>query len=98
MKETVKIDKRKLRGKYDTHVGPRLEEIKAWAGDGMTEEEIAKNFGVAYSTFREYKNKYYDYSMVGWTQASVCALRSVHFLAAGEDLKYSESEFLSQIA
>ena len=58
MKETVKIDKRKLRGKYDTHVEPRLEEIKAWARDGMTEEEIAKNLGVSYSTFKDYKHKY----------------------------------------
>lgn len=36
---------------------PRLEEIKAWSRDGATEEEIAKRLGVAYSTFREYKEQ-----------------------------------------
>nr|WP_207734164.1 transposase [[Eubacterium] tenue] len=32
--------------------------IEGWARDGLTDEQIAKNLGIAYSTFREYKNKY----------------------------------------
>src|SRR5690606_11254978 len=46
------------KNKYHTHVEPRLKEIEAWARDGLTEEQIAKNLGVAYSTFRKYKNEY----------------------------------------
>ena len=44
--------------KYKTHVEPRLIEIEGWARDGLIDEQIAKNLGVAYSTFREYKKKY----------------------------------------
>jgi len=46
--------------KYHTHVEPRLIEIEGWARDGLTDEQIAYNLGVAYSTFKEYKKKYPD--------------------------------------
>ena len=49
------MDKEKETKRYQERVKPRLEEIRAWARDGATEEEIAKKLGVAYSTFREYK-------------------------------------------
>ena len=44
-----------MRSKYETHVLPRLEEVGAWARDGVSEEQIAKNLGIAYSTFKLYK-------------------------------------------
>lgn len=44
--------------KYFTHVEPKLELIEGWARDGFTDEQISKNLGIAYSTFREYKKKY----------------------------------------
>lgn len=47
-----------MRSRYDTRVEPRLKEIEAWCRDGVSEEQIAKNLGVAYSTFRSYKEKY----------------------------------------
>ena len=43
--------------KYLELVEPRLDEIKAWARDGVSEEKIAERVGVAYSTFRDYRNK-----------------------------------------
>ncbi len=46
------------KSKYFTHVEPKLTLIEGWARDGLTDEQIAKNLGIAYSTFREYKNKY----------------------------------------
>lgn len=46
--------------KYETHVEPRLMEIEGWARDGLIDEQIAKNLGVAYSTFKEYKKKFSD--------------------------------------
>lgn len=36
---------------------PRLLEIEAWARDGLIDEDIAHNLGVAYSTFCEYKKR-----------------------------------------
>lgn len=44
--------------KYYTHVEPRLIEVEGWARDGLIDEQIAKNLGVAYSTFKTYINKY----------------------------------------
>lgn len=46
------------KSKYFTHVEPKLTLIEGWARDGLTDEQISKNLGIAYSTFREYKNKY----------------------------------------
>ena len=44
--------------KYHTHVEPKLELIKGWASDGLTDEQIANNLGIAYSTFREHMKAY----------------------------------------
>lgn len=44
--------------RYQERVKPRLDEIKAWARDGVSEEEIAKLLNVAYSTFRQYKKQF----------------------------------------
>jgi|SRR3989304_5648284 len=35
-----------------------LIKIEGWARDGLTDEQIAHNTGIAYSTFREWKNKF----------------------------------------
>jgi hypothetical protein len=42
-------------GKYETHVKPKLLLVEAWARDGLTGEEIAKNLGIAKSTLCEYQ-------------------------------------------
>ena len=47
-----------MKSKYETHVEPRFDEIAAWCRDGLTDEQIAKNCGVAESTFSEYKNRH----------------------------------------
>ena len=46
------------KSKYERNIEPRLEEIEAWARDGVSEEEMARRLGVAYSTFRKYKEMY----------------------------------------
>mgnify|MGYP001370478330 CR=1 FL=1 len=46
------------KSKYYTHVKPRLKEIEAWARNGLTDEQIAKNLGIAYSTFRKYRDEH----------------------------------------
>lgn len=54
--------KRKNKGgrksKYQSHVEPKLIEDEGWARDGLIDEQIAKNLGVAYSTFKTYINKF----------------------------------------
>ncbi len=48
--------------KYQTHVAPRLQEIKSWARDGATDEDIAKKLRIAISTFYEYKKEFAEFS------------------------------------
>ena len=45
------------KSKWETHVLPRLAEIKEWCNT-MNEEQICEALGIAPSTFGEYKNKY----------------------------------------
>ena len=46
------------RSKYEGHVRPRLDFVTAAARMGNSEEEIARQLGVSYSTFREHKKKH----------------------------------------
>ena len=48
--------------KYDTNVKERLLEVEAWARDGLIDEQIAHNLGIALSTFYEYKKKHPEFS------------------------------------
>lgn len=50
------------KGKYFTHVEPKLFLVECWARDGLIDEQIAKNLGIAYSTFKVYKNKHSAFS------------------------------------
>ncbi len=47
-------------GKYEEKVLARLEEIGAWAREGYTEEDIAKELGISYSGFRNYKKQHME--------------------------------------
>ncbi len=38
--------------------------LEGWARDGLTDEQIAKNMGVSYSTLKDWKNKYSAISAV----------------------------------
>lgn len=49
---------KRRKNKYETHVKPRLIEIKGWIKTGMIDKDVAKKLGVAYSTFRTYVDKY----------------------------------------
>jgi hypothetical protein len=46
------------KSKYETHVLLKLDKVEEWAKRGLIDEQIAHNLGIAYSTFREYKNTY----------------------------------------
>lgn len=48
--------------KFETHVKSRFDDIKKWLELGATEKEIAKNLGIAESTFMDYKNKFPEFS------------------------------------
>ncbi|QZY56698.1 DNA-packaging protein [Crassaminicella profunda] len=50
------------KSKWDTYVKDKLLEVQAWARDGLTDEQIAHNLGIAVSTFYEYKKKHSEFS------------------------------------
>lgn len=50
------------KSKYWTHVEPRLLEVRYWAQNGISEKDIAKNLGIAESSFYEYKLKHLEFS------------------------------------
>ncbi len=60
---TLEKNKREVvtvaKGKYQKWLEPEnLILLEGWARDGLTDEQIAHNMGIAYSTFKEWKNKY----------------------------------------
>ncbi len=63
-KNAKKYKKRKRKNegqksdKYHKNVEPKLKLVYAWKRRGLSDEEIAANLGIAYSTFRVYVKKY----------------------------------------
>ncbi|MBQ7227747.1 MAG: hypothetical protein IJX05_05050 [Clostridia bacterium] len=49
------------KSKYESHVAPRLEEIKDWVRNGATDEDIYTRLGISKNAFYEYKRKYNDF-------------------------------------
>lgn len=50
------------KGKYPTHVLPKLILVEAWARDGLTLDQIARNLGISKQTLNEYRKEYPDFS------------------------------------
>lgn len=49
------------KGKYHEWLEPEgLLKIEGWARDGLTDEQIAHNMGIGYSTLQAWKNEYQD--------------------------------------
>lgn len=52
------------KSKYETVVEPNLARVRDWCRDGVSDKEIAERLGVAYSTFRLYRDKHSALSAV----------------------------------
>lgn len=51
------------KGKYEKWLEPdSLILLKAWARDGLTDEQISQKMGIAVSTLYDWKNKYSEFS------------------------------------
>ena len=50
------------KSKYEELVKPYLKEIESWKRTGSTDEQIAKNLGIAKVTLYDYKNKHPELS------------------------------------
>ena len=58
--------------KYQTHVAPRLEEIKDWVRNGATDKVIAERLGISEDSFYEYKKKFPEFSEVIKKNKEIC--------------------------
>jgi len=54
-REESQVAKRGRKNKYATHVEPRLAQIEAWIGKGLTEAEVCKRLGIGVRSFARYK-------------------------------------------
>lgn len=50
------------KSKWETHVKDKLILVEAWARNGLTDEQIAKNLGISKDTFYKYKKEHADFS------------------------------------
>lgn len=46
------------KGKYETYVKPRLEDISKWLNNGSSEQEVAEALGISYASFNNYKRAF----------------------------------------
>lgn len=72
------------KGKYYSHVQPRLETIRAWRRRGLTEAEVMKNLGVRHSAFNCYKHEHAELSEVlkDGLDDAVAKVENAHFKSA----------------
>lgn len=85
------------RSKYFTHVEPKLEEVRKWAKDGLSDKQIASNLGIAYSTFREYKKKYSALS-APLKEGKNCAVNQVENALFKKALGYDYEEVTKELS
>ena len=52
------------KGKYESHVKPRLEEIYKWLVNGYTDYSIADNLGICHESLIKYKDEYLELSSI----------------------------------
>lgn len=50
------------KGKYETSVKSRFDEIRRWCESGATDKEIIEMLGISTSTFYDYKDKHGEFS------------------------------------
>lgn len=82
--------------KYHSHVKPYLEDIKKWC-QTMTEKQIARRLGVAYSSWCLYKNDYPELSeaIKKGRQNLVTDLKST-LIEKAKGFQYTEKKVIKQ--
>ncbi len=70
--------KRGRKGKYETDIKPRFDEITYWLRSGASEKQIYENLGITKDTFYRYKRNYKEFSdlLKNGRQALVMQLRN----------------------
>lgn len=46
------------KGKYETYVKPRLDQIEKWLNGGAAEHQVAEALGISYASFNNYKREH----------------------------------------
>lgn len=59
------------RDKYKENVLPQIENIKAWAADGIDDRQIAQRLGICCRTLKKYKEEHTELAMAMGAKRSV---------------------------
>ncbi len=83
--------------KYKELVEPRLETIRAWRRNGLTEAEICENLGVGHTAFARYKLKYEELRDVlkEGKEDAIAQVENAHFKRA-IGFEYEESKVIKE--
>lgn len=79
--------------RYQSLVAPRLETIKMWRRNGLTDKEIAENLGVSIASFYKYKlahSELVDSLKVGRADADAQVVNAMFRSATGYDVTETE--------
>lgn len=57
---------------YEEKIKSRFEDIKKWVEQGVTEKSIAKQLGIAYSTFNKYKMEKMEFMELIKNNRTIC--------------------------
>lgn len=78
------------KGKYESHVKPRLEEIYEWLVNGYTDYSIADNLGICHESLIKYKDEYLELSSVyarARTERNRLVMNKMFQKATGEKIR-----------
>lgn len=84
------------KSKYDSHVKPYLDDVTEWANI-MTERQMAKKLGIAYSTWCAYKNDHMELSeALKKGRQNLCAdLKSV-LIERAKGFQYTDRKIIKE--
>nr|WP_315022915.1 hypothetical protein [uncultured Aminipila sp.] len=88
------------RCRYLTRVKPRFVEIESWLRNGMSDKDVAKRLGIAYSTLRLYRDKYEEFEEIMNTSksyANASVESALYRKAAGFTVKIREPVKLKEL-
>jgi hypothetical protein len=78
------------KGKYETHVKPRLNEIYEWLVKGNTDYSIADNLGICHESLIKYKDEYLELSSLyarARTERNKLVMNKMFLKATGEKVQ-----------
>ena len=85
------------KSKYHTHILPNMDLIEGWCKEGISQEAIARNLGIANSTFQSYKVKFPEFAEAlkkGKDLADIQVTNALFQSAVGYEVEEEHTEYI----